>query len=82
LIGTGDVSLQLAYQKYTAFLLTFQTYEEMVRSKTWTAALQPTKTNIIELFVSKSYFHSHYKRYFPRVAEYVDMVAWLNEDDD
>ena len=53
----------------------------MVKVKTWTIA-RPPKTNIIELFVSKSFFHSHYKRYFPKVAEHEEMVAWLNEDED
>ncbi|KAF8235899.1 hypothetical protein L208DRAFT_1534882, partial [Tricholoma matsutake] len=41
----------------------------------------PTKTNIIELFVSKSFFHSHYKCYFPKVAEHDEMVSWLSEDE-
>src|SRR6266511_389819 len=53
----------------------------MIKTNTWTIA-QPTKTNIIELFVSKSFFHSHYKRYFPKVAKHEDMVAWLNGDED
>ncbi len=81
LTGTGDVSLSLAYQKYRAFLIAFQTYEDMVKANTWTIA-RLTKTNIIELFVSKSFFHSHYKRYFPKVAEHEEMVGWLNEDED
>jgi len=81
LTGTGDVSLPLAYQKYRAFLIAFQTFEDMVKANTWTIA-RPTKTNIIELFVSKSFFHSHYKHCFPKVAEYEDMVLWLNEDED
>ena len=81
LTGTGDVSLQVAYQKYKAFLMAFETYEEMVKAKTWTIS-RPTKNNIIELFVSRSFFHSHYKRYFSKVAEYSDMVSWLNEDED
>jgi len=81
LTGTGDVSLSLAYQKYRAFLITFGTYEDMIKANTWTIARQ-TKMNIIELFVSKSFFHSHYKRYFPKVAEHEDMVAWLNGDED
>ncbi len=79
--GTDDVSLPLAYQKYQAFLIAFQTYEDMIKANTWTVARQ-TKMNIIELFVSKSFFHSHYKCYFPKVAEHEDMVAWLNGDED
>ncbi len=80
LTGSGDVSLQLSYQKYQAFLAAFQTLEEMLQAKTWTMS-RPTKTDIIELFVSKSYFHSHYKCHFPKVAEYDNMVASLNENE-
>src|ERR1700676_1763758 len=81
LTRTGDVTIQLAYQKYKGFLTAFQTYEEMMKAKTWTST-RPTKTDIIELFVSKSFFHSHYKRYFLKVAEHDDMVAWLDDDED
>ncbi|KAF8231171.1 hypothetical protein L208DRAFT_1278326, partial [Tricholoma matsutake] len=42
----------------------------------------PTKTNIIELFVSKSFFYSHYKHYFPKVAKHDEMISWLSEDED
>jgi hypothetical protein len=74
LTGTGEVSLQIAYQKYKAFLTAIQTYNEMTTAGTWTVK-RPTRTDIIALFVSKSFFHSHYKRYFPKVAEYKEMVA-------
>ena len=37
--------------------------------------------NIIKLFVLKTFFHSHYKRYFPKVTEHEDMVAWLRGDE-
>ena len=38
LTGSGDVSLPLAYQKYRAFLIAFQTYEGMVKANTWMIA--------------------------------------------
>jgi hypothetical protein len=34
------------------------------------------------LFVSKSFFHSHYRRFFSKVAEYPEMVAWLENSED
>jgi hypothetical protein len=80
-VGTGDVSLQIAYQKYKAFLDAQKTYNDMVREKTWTIK-KPTKVDLIELFVSKSFFHSHYKTYFSKVAGYADMTAWLEENED
>jgi hypothetical protein len=81
LTGTGEVSLQIAYQKYKAFLTAIQTYNEMTTAGTWTVK-RPTRTDIIALFVSKSFFHSHYKRYFSKVVEYEEMVAWLDQRED
>jgi len=76
LVGTGDVSLQLAYQKYQAFLRAERTYNDMVNNNTWTIQ-KLIKVDLIELFVSKSYYHSHYKIYFSKVASYPDMKGWL-----
>jgi hypothetical protein len=81
LTGSGDVSLPVAYQKYKAFLSASQTLDTMVANKTW-AIKRPTKSDLIELFVSKSFFHSHYRRNFPKVAGYPEMVAWLEEKPD
>ncbi|KAF8232276.1 hypothetical protein L208DRAFT_1273084, partial [Tricholoma matsutake] len=33
--------------------------------------------DIIQLFVSKSFFHSHYKKFFSKVLNYPDLVDWL-----
>ena len=55
LTGTGEVSLQIAYQKYKAYLTTIQTYNEMMTAGTWTFK-RPTRTNIIALFVSIFFF--------------------------
>ena len=50
----------------------------MVGNGTWEIK-HPTKADLIEIFVSKSFFHSHYQRCFTKVAGYPDMVAWLEE---
>jgi len=76
LAGSGDVPLPVAYQKYKAYLVACSTLDDMVANGTWTIG-RPTRTDLIELFVSKSYFHSHYRRYFSKVAGYSEMVAWL-----
>ena len=59
LTGSADILLPVAYQKYRAFLTASQTLEAMVANDTWTIK-RPTKSDLIELFVSKSFFHSHY----------------------
>jgi len=80
LVGTGDVSLQKAYQKYKAFLAASHTAEQLVGKGTLDR--KPTQGDIMSLFASKSFFHSHYKKFFPKVAQYPDMVAWLEEQPD
>ena len=77
----GNVSLQLAYKKYMAFLVACQTLSDMIKNWTWPIK-RPTRTELIELFVSKSFFHSHYQRYFSKVADYPNMIAWLEEEPD
>lgn len=79
LAGSGDVSLPVAYQKYKAFLVACQTLNDMVNNKTWPIK-RPTQSELIELFVSKSFFHSHYRRYFSKVADYPEMISWLEEE--
>jgi hypothetical protein len=76
LVGPGDVSLQIAFQKYCAYLTACQALDRMVADRTWVGK-KPSKTDIVEIFVSKSFFHSHYTQSFPKVTRYPKMVAWL-----
>ena len=59
LTGSGDVPLQVAYQKYKAFLVACLTFDSIVAGRTCTIK-RPSQMDLIELFVSRSYFHSHY----------------------
>lgn len=79
LTGSGEASLKLAYQKYKGFLAARQTLNDMVEDRTWPIK-RPTQTELIKLFVSKSFFHSHYKCHFPKVNDYPLMKAWLEEE--
>jgi len=77
LAGSGDVPLRVAYQKYKAFLVACSTLDSMVAGRTWTIK-RPSRTDLIELFVSRSYFHSHYRPLFSQVVnDHPQMVAWL-----
>ena len=38
------------------------------------------KADPIQLFISKSFFHSHYKKNFSKVSNYLDLVDWLEGD--
>ena len=78
LVGSGDVSLRIAYQKYKAFLAATHTAEQLVSNGTLDK--KPPQGDIMALFSSKSYFHSHIKKCFSKVADHPEMVAWLEEE--
>ena len=68
--------LRHAYEKYMAYLQACKTYGEMMANKSWVGE-KLTGADLIELFVSKSYFHSHYKKFFSKVSNYPDLADWL-----
>jgi len=41
-----------------------------------------TGVDIIQLFVSKSFFYSHYKKFFSKVPNHPDIVEWLENSPD
>jgi len=65
-----------AYEKYKAYLQACKTYGEKAADKSWVGD-RLTGADIIQLFVSKSFFHFHYKIFFSKVSNYPDMVEWL-----
>ena len=82
LVGSGkDATLRVAFEKYHAVLAATQIYEMMVAAGTWMVK-KLTKSEIIELVVSKSFYFSHYCPCFSKVSEYPNMVAWLENSDE
>src|ERR1700679_1023613 len=71
-----DHSLHISYSKYRAHLEATQTYERMVADGTWSGN-KLSAVDFIELFVSKSFWHSHVKKYFSKVSDHPLMVEWL-----
>ena len=81
-VGSGkDATLRVAFEKYHAVLAATQIYETMVAAGTWMVK-KLTKSEIIELVVSKSFYFSHYHPCFSKVSEYPNMVAWLENSDE
>jgi hypothetical protein len=76
LCDCSDHSLHTSYQKYKAHLEASQTYDRMVADGSWTGD-KLSFLNLIELFVSKSFWHSHVEKYFSKVSNYPLLVAWL-----
>jgi hypothetical protein len=78
LTGSSEVSLSVAYQKYKAFLVACSTLDELTGKGAWLIK-HSTQTDLIEVFVSKSFYHSHYHPLFSKLADYPQMVAWLEK---
>ena len=75
----NDRNIHLSYEKYKAYLQASQTLSKMEGS--WPGK-KPSTTDLIEVFVSKSMWFSHYKPAFFKVANYSEMVKWLEDSDD
>ena len=75
----ADRGLRVAYQKYKDYLEACQTYEKMLADGTWLGK-KLSSVDLIELFVSKSYWHSHFKPNFSKLSDYPLMVGWLEKD--
>ena len=71
-----DRGLHVCYEKYKAYLEACRVYERKVADGIWTGR-KLTGTDLIQLFVSKSFWHSHYKPLFSKVSNHPDMVKWL-----
>lgn len=53
----------------------------MLADGSWTGP-KLTGQDMIQLFIGKSFFFSHYSKYFPKVAAYPAMVEWLENSSD
>ena len=77
----NERGLHVAYEKYKAYLGACRTYEREVADGSWTGG-KLSGADLIQLFVSKSFWHSHYKPLFSKVSDHPDMLKWLENDED
>ena len=77
----NDRGLHVAYEKYKAYLEACHVYERKVAEGSWTGG-KLTAADLIQLFVSKSFWHSHYKLLFSKVSKHPDMISWLEGSKD
>jgi hypothetical protein len=63
LVGKGNVGLLIGYKKYEAFLAGWNKFTTMKNSGNWQGK-KPTQTDVAEIFSSRSFFHSHYRKHF------------------
>lgn len=81
LANRDDHNLRFAYAKYKACLQALRNYQDLVDSGTWTGS-SLIQYDIIRLFVSKSFWHSHYVKTFSKLSSFPDMKEWLENTDD
>jgi hypothetical protein len=80
LCNHSDHSPQISYKKYKAYLEACHTYDQLVSDGSWLGN-KLTAVNLVELFVSKSFWHSHVKKYCSQVSNHPLMVEWLKSID-
>lgn len=81
LADRSERNLHVSFQKYKACLEASQVLAGMVAAGTWPGR-KPSNTDIVEIFVSKSMWFSHYKKNFAKLSNYPLMVEWLENGDD
>jgi hypothetical protein len=78
---TKDAGIKVYYAKYQAFLKAMDIMGTKFKEGLWPAPKMINRTTLIELFVSKSMWHSHVNYYFKNIADYPEMQMWLDGAD-
>jgi hypothetical protein len=77
----SDYSLRISYKKYKAHLEACHTYNQLVSDGSWLWN-KLTAVDLVELFVSKSFWHPHVKKYCSQVSNHLLMIEWLESRED
>ena len=82
LTDTNNKSLCYAYSKYKATVAAAQLYDQIVLEGRWPECYQKvTVTEVRQIFVSKSVWHTQYIPCFQEIANHEAMVEWLEGND-
>jgi hypothetical protein len=75
-----NAGLKVNYAKYKACLQAQDILSQKIKDGTWPQGVKkPTTTVIIELFVSKSYWHSYMTPAFHDISHYPLLKDWLED---
>src|ERR1700675_3344085 len=78
----GSANLRTSYAKYLAYLVAKKALDKLVADGKWPMAKDPTREDLVEVFISKSAFFKNYQPYFPYIPNHPVLERWLlNEDD-
>ena len=73
--------LAWSYKKYKAYHAAIQLMDQLTKQGKWPLPRKPSQTELVEIFVSKSFWHSYVNKNFSRIASYPQMVSWLERED-
>jgi hypothetical protein len=76
----SKTGLKWCYEKYKAYNAAVQTMDQLLKQGQWPSVVKkPNLTELVEIFMSKSYWHSYVVKPLALVASYPQMVAWLED---
>jgi hypothetical protein len=70
------VEIHVAYSKYLGVHSAQENMNRMISDGIWPFKLLSTDT-LVEIFVSKSVWYTHYVKIFPRAEKFPELVKWL-----
>jgi hypothetical protein len=82
LADRSEHSLRFSYQKYKVFLTAVKMLDEKWKAGELPYTRRPLNEHIIEMMQSKTYWYDYIRKYFGKVGDYPEMVAWLENDGD
>ena len=77
----NDPSLRMWYKKYNAWNDAIGKLSALKSAKQWTLP-EIGRTELINLFAGRAYWHSHIRKGFSDIHNYKSMVRWLKVDVD
>ena len=77
-----NAGLKVNYAKYKACLQAQDTLSQKIKQGTWPAGVKkPTNSNIIEVFVSRTYWHTYMTPAFHDISHHPLLKDWLENSD-
>lgn len=71
-------NLQGSYQRYQLLRGAQVTYRDMVNAKTWSGP-KLSQNGIVDLFISKTHYYSHWRIKFLQARDYPELLKWLEK---
>jgi hypothetical protein len=78
----SNLSLRIWYQKFNAYNDAGAKLAKMKSAGTWPLTYSFCLTDLINVFSTRSYWHSHIMPGFKDIHNYPDMVDWLERGED